>query len=372
MATENGGAEVEPSKERVYSKDHPRCRFVNRNTNERCKAYCIDGGVVCQAHGGRLPAVKKAAVERKALREMRAFVTPIDPTDPEADPIVGFEVEYRRTISRIRYLNEKITQLYEVDLETGEVGSSGGLAVDVDPHKDPLIYGVIEQKEVEASETPGVDTTYGPGIHVYLQLEQWERHHLLNIEKIWVGAKLGAEKARIEKDKIDLIERALSGVIGRLGLDAKSPEVRAVMREELLQLPVNSTMPSSADLIRSGGKVGKNPVGRPPKAKKGELNTKDARILAMTGRNPTEGAEEFRERQKYVESIGFTTEDKAYERQKALADVEFAEYDENEPESVRNGQKPVKRLNLEDFSYEGDDLVETDENDVEPESDEDF
>jgi hypothetical protein len=46
--------------------DGRRCRAKSHRSGERCKKAAINGGTVCQTHGGGAPQVKAKAAERLA------------------------------------------------------------------------------------------------------------------------------------------------------------------------------------------------------------------------------------------------------------------------------------------------------------------
>jgi hypothetical protein len=172
------------------------------------------GLTVCRMHGGSTQAARTKSemvkIERKAIG-MRKYTEPISPDDWEANPINSFEMEFRRTIAHIRYYEEKIAQLREED----------------------FIWGQTKEEDVNATEFAGTNVTYESGMHVYEQALFRERRHLHDLHKTFIGANLITKKIEAERELMDRLELAISGVIVALGRDPRDPEIRAVIRNEL-------------------------------------------------------------------------------------------------------------------------------------------
>lgn len=173
---------------------------------------------VCMAHGGGTELSKKKSEKAKAiikLSGMKAFSTPIDINDPEANPYTAFELEHRRTLAHIRYFEEKLSELKE----------------------EQLIWGQTKEERIGAAEFGGTNETYEASAHMYYSLMWEERKHLRELHKIWISANLDERKLEIEKSKIDALDAVITKVLTKLGLDVHSPEVRSVVRDEMLSLP---------------------------------------------------------------------------------------------------------------------------------------
>lgn len=64
---------------------NPRCTAKSKRTHEQCKKPAMNGGTVCEWHGGRIPAVKRKAAERIAQAELLKAAQD-DPTLADATP----------------------------------------------------------------------------------------------------------------------------------------------------------------------------------------------------------------------------------------------------------------------------------------------
>ncbi len=170
------------------------------------------GITVCRMHGGQLPTVKAKSERAKVIAEMQRFVKPIAENDPEAYPIYAFEVEYRRTIARIRYYDEKLAEL----------------------EPEALGWGKTKEEDRNAAEFPGIDTTYEAAANMYHKLQWEERQHLVRMTKIYINAKLDEKKLQLLERQVLAFDGAITRLLARLGHDTTSPEIRNVVREEML------------------------------------------------------------------------------------------------------------------------------------------
>ena len=212
-----------------------RCVARSKSTKQRCrKPRCI-GLRVCVKHGGASPAAVDKRNRTQAVNKLLKFVQPIPGTDIEANPIAAFELEFRRTIAKIRYLDEMILQL--------------------DPEQ--LGWGKAEEKRVGSGEFPGTDITSKAQANVFYEMQLRERKHLVELIKIWIGAKLDVRKLEIEAQKVDALNGVVVAVLTRLGHDIHDPELRRTVREEMLALPVAGTdsakvIATAQDIVASG------------------------------------------------------------------------------------------------------------------------
>lgn len=176
---------------------------------------------VCDSHGGgtvRSRAKSQKAKQIIALQGMKKFTTPIDIDDPEADPFKAFELEHRRTLAHIRYFDEKLSEIKE----------------------EHLIWGQTKREEIGAGTYDAIDAvnqTFEAAANLYYTLQWEERKHLRELHKIWISANLDERKLEIEKSKVDMLDTVITRVLTKVGLDVHSPEIRAVVRDELLALP---------------------------------------------------------------------------------------------------------------------------------------
>jgi hypothetical protein len=207
--------------------EEERCAARSTTNKARCKKRRCTGLRVCNKHGGGTQASVDKRDRAKAVQAMKRFVTPIDARDPEANVIVAFELEFRRTIAHIRFFDEMIMEL----------------------NPEGLGWGISKETTVESSETPGVDTEKLAQANIYYRMQLDERKRLMELVKIWIGAKLDVRKLQIEEQKVDALNNVIEAVLTRLGHNTKDPKLRAVVREEFLALPVAGT--PGADVVAS-------------------------------------------------------------------------------------------------------------------------
>jgi hypothetical protein len=211
--------EAEPEEPGVFAPYANRCTFVKKN-GEQCKKPATKGIPVCQTHGGQLPS-NLAKVKREKVRgALDKFVKPIKADDPEADPITAFEVEFRRTVGRIRYYDELIAKL--------------------DSSKD-LVWGVTSEEHKKGFDGDDyvntTSTVYEAKMNEYVAGQWEERKHLLAMSKIWIGAKLDERRLNIMESTVLMLNDAITSIVRGLGQDPNDPEVRQIVRTALVSLP---------------------------------------------------------------------------------------------------------------------------------------
>lgn len=168
----------------------------------QCKNAAMRGTTTCKRHSGKKS--RDVAIRAEAESAMRKFVTPYE---GDIDPITMFEVEFRRTFGRITWLEDQIGRLGD-----GE-----------------LIFGVTKVEEVRATEFTGTNTTSEARIHQYEEMLRWERKHLLDLEKLWIGAKLDQQKLNLMRDTITYTYTKVIEVARMLGHDPESDETREIL-----------------------------------------------------------------------------------------------------------------------------------------------
>ena len=142
------------------------------------------------------------------------LVTAVDEDDPEVHPLVGFQMEIRRTLAAIRYYEEKIAELRE----------------------DEAFWGMTKEVEQNSGEFGGTDITHEAKPNVYINAWERERSHLTDLHKLWITAKLDERRLQLEASLIDSLDEIITGVIVGLGRNPRDPEVRDVVRRSMLQL----------------------------------------------------------------------------------------------------------------------------------------
>jgi hypothetical protein len=202
--------------------DEERCIATKKMENgetRRCKNPHMVGLTVCMNHGGKQRSAQAKSARVKALREMERFVAPISADDPEADVIYSFEMEFRRTVAKIRFCDEMIAELSTKD----------------------MVFGTTKIEQKTATEFTGTDVTKEAKLNAWYELQMRERKHLLEMQKIWISAKLDSKRLEISQQYVILLDTAITKSLARLGLDPTNPEIRQVVREELLALPARAS-----------------------------------------------------------------------------------------------------------------------------------
>ncbi len=182
-----------------------RVRVIEKSTGEvleirQCKHVALQGTTRCSRHavGGQ----RGVAERTKAVSAMRRYVTPYG---GEIDPLSAFEMEFRRTYGRILWLENQI----------------GSLESEQD-----LIWGKTKEELTTVGEFPGTTTTYEARVHLFEQLLQWERKHLLELQKVWIGAKFEENKLALMRSQIDYTFTLVRKAVEVLGFDPDAPDVR--------------------------------------------------------------------------------------------------------------------------------------------------
>lgn len=80
---------------------HRRCKAMARSTGEQCKRRPIIGGTVCVMHGGAAPAVRAAALRRKAEAEATALLELL--WDPKAAPVTNPVTALQELAGRLQH-----------------------------------------------------------------------------------------------------------------------------------------------------------------------------------------------------------------------------------------------------------------------------
>lgn len=176
---------------------------------------------VCRMHGGSTKLAKAKSERAKVVTQMQHFVTPIAADDPLNDPIVGFESEYRRTYGRILWYDEQLSKL----------------------QAEELTFGLVKREEIGASEFDGVNEIYEARANTLHELQFRERQHLLNMQKIWIGAKLDDKKLELQRAYVVMLDKAMTHILTTLGHDPGDPATRQVVRDALLALPMKGGSP---------------------------------------------------------------------------------------------------------------------------------
>lgn len=139
----------------------------------------------------------------------------VQPYQGDLDFVSAFEGEFRRTYSRILWLEERIA----------------GLAEERD-----LIWGMSKEEHISASEFAGTNKTYEAKTHIYEDMLWKERKHMLEMVKLWVKAGIEEQKIGAIKRYMEFTYTKVNEAARALGHDPADPEVR----ERLMRLFADS------------------------------------------------------------------------------------------------------------------------------------
>lgn len=187
-----------------------KCAARNRKTGELCETTAVAGTPYCQGHGKFNSKVTRSHAKAKALTTMQRFV---EPYGGDIDPVSVFESEFRRTLGRIRWIDQ---QLAALDSE------------------DDLIWGLTKEEEVNATEYDGTNRTYEARVHLLVEMQNWERKHLLDMEKVWIAARMDEQKLNLMKRYVEATYTSVVRAVTALGLDPTDPKVQEALSAALL------------------------------------------------------------------------------------------------------------------------------------------
>src|SRR6185312_5434489 len=97
------------------------CGAKKRN-QDPCGSPPIKGGTRCGKHGGKAPAVQRAAAKRLADQELENTINTLGIREkyPDIDPGAALLEEIRVTHAHVQWLRSKVAELEEADLIWGK------------------------------------------------------------------------------------------------------------------------------------------------------------------------------------------------------------------------------------------------------------
>ena len=90
----------------------------HRTNGDPCKAYAINGGKVCAAHGGRAPQVKAAAALNVAERKAEGLLAGILDFEPVTDPLTVLQQIAGRSVALVEVLEVVVAELRRIRYES--------------------------------------------------------------------------------------------------------------------------------------------------------------------------------------------------------------------------------------------------------------
>jgi hypothetical protein len=214
--------------------DADRCTRIKKS-GERCGNWALAGVTVCKYHGGTLPSVRAKSEVFKAQRETEKHAPrAISHDDPEGRGDLALGMEIRRTVGWIRYCEAQIALL-----GAPRAGESAQEAADEDV-SDVLGGLQLAEQETQHGTERGEETAlsrekWTSGVNVWEEKLRWNRHHLAALTKQWINAGFEAKRLEIQGRTLDVLEKAIDGIVRDLGRNPRDAEVRAIVRKRLEQ-----------------------------------------------------------------------------------------------------------------------------------------
>jgi len=174
--------------------------------------------------------MREASQRATALTAMQRFVRP---AEGNVDIMATFEDEYRRCLGRIAWYDEQLANL-------------------ASPHD--LIWGRTEEKQIRAGEYPGTDTTYAAKVHMFEELQRWERKHLLDMQKVALTVGLEQKKLDLIGAQVERTYAAIVTALTKLGLDPTDERVRDALADALAP-PADNALLALEAIPTSGEEV---------------------------------------------------------------------------------------------------------------------
>jgi hypothetical protein len=187
-----------------------RCRRYadEEDSRPQCRRPALPGSIWCRTHGGK--AGLDVSNRSKTLTRMQRFAAPYE---GHLDPMSAFETEFRRTLGRIAWYDDQLARLKKP--------------------KD-VIWGKTKHEVKTGGEDAGTTVTHEARVNGFLELQNWERKHLLEMSKVWISAGLEQRKLDLMRDYVDTAYKAVLKALDLLGLDPGAPEVQEALQTALM------------------------------------------------------------------------------------------------------------------------------------------
>lgn len=197
---------------------------------------------VCHYHGGSLPALRqKSEVAKQEREQIRRGVAAIGKEHPEARGDTALEAELRRTVGWIHYCEDRIADMggpEPVDGRESDLANVlGGLQ---------LVSRETVSGEERGEPTNTVSEKYASGINVWEEKMRWNRAHLAGLTKQWIAAGFEAKRLELAERTLNVLEKAIDGIIRDLGLNPRDPETRRIIKTRLQEAATPATQQITA------------------------------------------------------------------------------------------------------------------------------
>lgn len=176
------------------------CPATSKQTGKRCGARAGSGTDhvghgLCRHHGGRSPGGKKQAQRSEARHLVAVYGLPVT-----TDPAQALLDEIARTAGHVAWLGAQIERI-------------GG----DDP--DNLIRGTRSVKRAVGGVNGDTTTTeVGPAVHLWLQLYQQERKHLVGVCAAALHAGVEERRVQLAEQQGQLLASGLAWFLDQVGL----------------------------------------------------------------------------------------------------------------------------------------------------------
>lgn len=195
--------------------DARRCTATNRQ-GDRCGRAAIEGGHVCNRHGGGSPKVREAAQRRLQFVEARRQVETLGlPRD--VGPAEALLEEVRRTAGHVSWLADRVRSLDPDALVWGVTGATSGR----------MAQGAVDY--IEESAKPSI----------WWDLYSQERRHLVAVCAAALKAGVQERMVRLAEAQGQMLAEVIRGVLDdpALGLDStRRAAADAVVHRHLVAL----------------------------------------------------------------------------------------------------------------------------------------
>lgn len=177
--------------------DKPKCS-AKRSNGEPCTKWPVTGQRVCNTHGGSSPQAKAAAERRLQTAQAETAVATFG-LPREVDPRDALLEEVYRSAGAVDWLQRQVRALEAED----------------------VVWGKSEEVNKQSGEFAGVDTTYRAAIHVWVDLLNRERKHLVDVCKTAIAAGLEERRVRLAEQQGAMLAGVIKNILGDLDLSAE-------------------------------------------------------------------------------------------------------------------------------------------------------
>lgn len=195
-------------------------------TGERrhCRNRAKVGQTVCGAHGGKAPQALAAAELRlagaHAVRSVATFGLP-----REVQPHEALLEELHRTAGHVAWLGELVAALQHQDSSSPSVMGTGPDDDGERVGQRPALSGLKQYHRDKGLlwEKPAV----------WVEMYQAERRHMAAVAAACIKANVDERRVALAEQQGQLLAKVVAGIVGDLGLDLQSPQVREVVTRHL-------------------------------------------------------------------------------------------------------------------------------------------